>query len=975
MATATPLTTPMLRSQTSSVLVPTWISTLGGGAATATNSATATSSSTVAASSPLPPPPPPAYGGGGGSGSNGTSNSSISRSPFFGGVGVSQGGGRAAALSAGLASWRSAGPSRISPATSPSLGPSATSPNNLPPPPPPSYSATVTTVSGTSNQSKRATIFCEIADQVYTRIVNEAAASSAPSVDATSTSTSTERDSIIAAAKASDVGKYLSVIRVAGLGDDGRDKVSSAVTVACQTQLSEPSGRFFVFELAPVGSELWPSHVSGTSTPVTENDPLSSSATAGVPVPTSATNAGKKKKGGKDREHGDEDPAHSSTSSLLPCSSHEDLWNRSRVVCVACPNDTLCSSLVAKLQEVFCASEDEKTKILIEVVKRSLPVSCCLVVKASNSANKNHEAEIVPWGEMMEAGALIPEELCWPTPSPTLTTTTMNQPAPSNLSDASNKPPPARNTPETAKPSTSPAFPSAPSPKESNSNSIIISSSSSKTLPTYEETITPLPPSNLLPSLEQHQQQQQHQHNNNDSSSASGAATEKRVPAPFPPSYFRLLRNERGVFRNALFLRFPSQAKAEIAMMYLERLNLSGRRIRIEHKKQSRSYAQQQQLQQRGGGGAATDGACDDGVSPPLGAASLSLPPPQQQQMHQRDFPPSAAAVGSSASSQCCGTNSNGNGSFCATGSPVVSHHEIMESNVHDLIRRYDRDGFSYPKRLLSAADTKFLSEVAAAHDLLFETGLTTVTVTRPRKSAAAAGAGTLSHAQHPQQLASSSSSSSNQQSAAPPHSIAGKSPALGSHTPPWAPATPPLAPRFGNGGLAAAGSLGLKDDVLNLNANQTSVTSAATSSSPNQSTASSSGGVANTSFSEKAASGTMTFRGLRHWKEQRQQLAAQEREQDVNSPPSTTTSTNASSSSSNNNNNTNNTNNNTTTRSSPTNTSSNSTSSPPGTSLESASVTQKYIRCLDWQEAQRKGIAAWSTGRGKPVVVSPIEK
>ena len=45
--TATPLNTPMLRSQTSSVLVPTWISTLGGGAATAINHTTALSATSL----------------------------------------------------------------------------------------------------------------------------------------------------------------------------------------------------------------------------------------------------------------------------------------------------------------------------------------------------------------------------------------------------------------------------------------------------------------------------------------------------------------------------------------------------------------------------------------------------------------------------------------------------------------------------------------------------------------------------------------------------------------------------------------------------------------------------------------------------------------------------------------------------------------------------------------------------------------
>jgi hypothetical protein len=832
-------TTPMLRSQTSTVLTPQWISTLGPSnsslhvahhqlpppasnnnnssfphqppAYSPSSTAASPGSATTSPSTlpPPPPPPPPAYGGGGAPSNN---NSMVTRSPYFGGVGVSQTGGRAT-LSAGLASWRNAGPTTNSPGISPSLGPSALGSSSSPPPPPPSYNATVTTVSGTSNQSKKATLFCEIADQVYTRIVNESRYTVGGAVPIAATTTKDTSSSTSAATavrlpspasataaaaaekaekekEAEKIGKYLNVIRIAGLGDDGKTKISSAVTLACQTSLSEPSGRFFVFELPPVGAELWPSHSplqsgveSSANTPITEFEP------------NSAFGPSKK------QLHGDHD-SNELSSSVLPPAEEDAIWLKSRVCCVACPDQHLMQSLFTKLQEVFGSREGVK----LDFVQRNLPLSCCLVIKASNSANKNHEAEIVPWGDLMEIGAEI-----------TVTTNTNNNNKESGefgpedgsmmLPNASSSdgggPPPNRSasSPNTAKPSTVSTFP----------------------LPSYQETVV--------------------------SKTEDTTKEEKQyVPAPFIPSYFRLLRNERGVFRNALFLRFKSQAKAEISMMYLERLNLCGRRIRVEHKKQSRSSI------------------VKDTNTPTAPVAPTTT---------------TAAAA--------------------PTTGVIISNTEIMEANINDLLRRYDRDGFSYPKRLLTEKDLKFLTDLVAAHELTFETGNTTVSVIRPRKSG-----GTSSSTSLPPPA--SSASLANKQ----------VSPALGSSTPPWAPQTPPLAPKSYHANP-------------NVNSNNTN-----------------GNGLANASFSEKLESGTMTFRGLRHWKEQR---AAAASENGVKDGKKETSSSALSASSS-----------------SAMHHEDDLSGLPPAMSLDSGSATSKYVRCLDWQEAQKQGIAAWGAGRGRPV-------
>lgn len=843
-------TTPMLRSQTSTVLTPQWISTLGPSnsslhathhqlpppASTTHSNASfpqqppayspsSTTSTTTAHQSPgaattspstlppPPPPPPPAYGG-----APSNNNSMVTRSPFFGSVGVSQTAGRST-LSAGLASWRNAGPTTNSPGVSPSLGPSVI--GSSPPPPPPSYSATVTTVSGTSNQSKKATLFCEIADQVYTRIVNESRYSvgGAVAVPVAATATTTAKESAAvsrlpcpasataaAAAEkaekekeAEKIGKYLNVIRVAGLGDDGKSKISSAVTLACQTSLSEPSGRFFVFELPPVSAELWPSHTpiqsgveSRTNTPITEFEP------------NSAFGPSSKKQHDQDTNHNE-----SSSSLPLPPSEEESIWLKSRVCCVACPDQHLMQSLFTKLQEVFGSREGVK----LDFVQRNLPLSCCLVIKASNSANKNHEAEIVPWGDLMEIGAEITVTTNCKESGEFVGDGGMMLP---NASSSADGGPPNRSasSPNTAKPSNVAAFP----------------------LPSYQDSVA-----------------------NKTTSTGETTKEEKHyVPAPFIPSYFRLLRNERGVFRNALFLRFKSQAKAEISMMYLERLNLCGRRIRVEHKKQSRSSI------------------VKDTNTPTVPAAPVTTP-----------------------SNPFSTTTST-------TTTAGISNSEIMEANINDLLRRYDRDGFSYPKRLLTDKDLKFLTDLVAAHDLTLETGNTTVSVIRPRKSGASSSL-----------PPAASSALANKQ----------VSPALGSSTPPWAPQTPPLPP---------------KNYHANPNINN------------NHNTNSNSNGLTNSSFSEKLESGTMTFRGLRHWKEQRATAENGGKEATNNNTKKEIVGASSSSSTSHHNHNHHH--------------EDELSGLPPAMSLDSGSATSKYVRCLDWQEAQKQGIAAWGTGRGRPV-------
>lgn len=56
----------------------------------------------------------------------------------------------------------------------------------------------------------------------------------------------------------------------------------------------------------------------------------------------------------------------------------------------------------------------------------------------------------------------------------------------------------------------------------------------------------------------------------------------------FKPSYVRLHRGERGVFKCVVFVKYPNRSVAEHSKLELERLNVGSRPLRVEFKKKSR---------------------------------------------------------------------------------------------------------------------------------------------------------------------------------------------------------------------------------------------------------------------------------------------------------------------------------------------------------------------------------------------------
>jgi len=55
-----------------------------------------------------------------------------------------------------------------------------------------------------------------------------------------------------------------------------------------------------------------------------------------------------------------------------------------------------------------------------------------------------------------------------------------------------------------------------------------------------------------------------------------------------PPSYVRLHRSERGVFKNVMFIKYPHRSIAEDCKLILERFYLGARPLKVEFKKKSK---------------------------------------------------------------------------------------------------------------------------------------------------------------------------------------------------------------------------------------------------------------------------------------------------------------------------------------------------------------------------------------------------
>jgi hypothetical protein len=60
-----------------------------------------------------------------------------------------------------------------------------------------------------------------------------------------------------------------------------------------------------------------------------------------------------------------------------------------------------------------------------------------------------------------------------------------------------------------------------------------------------------------------------------------------------PPTYLRFHRNDRGLFKNVVYIKFPSRVKADIGRAELERFSVGGRHLKVEFKKSKASTAEE----------------------------------------------------------------------------------------------------------------------------------------------------------------------------------------------------------------------------------------------------------------------------------------------------------------------------------------------------------------------------------------------
>ncbi|CCD18740.1 hypothetical protein ERJ75_001710900 [Trypanosoma vivax] len=64
---------------------------------------------------------------------------------------------------------------------------------------------------------------------------------------------------------------------------------------------------------------------------------------------------------------------------------------------------------------------------------------------------------------------------------------------------------------------------------------------------------------------------------------------------PHKPSYIRLHRGERGVFKNVIFLKYPNREIAEECKLRLERLYIGSRQLRVEFKKKEKTTVEREE--------------------------------------------------------------------------------------------------------------------------------------------------------------------------------------------------------------------------------------------------------------------------------------------------------------------------------------------------------------------------------------------
>eukprot|EP00796_Vickermania_ingenoplastis_P007473 gene7473-5268_t len=163
-----------------------------------------------------------------------------------------------------------------------------------------------------------------------------------------------------------------------------------------------------------------------------------------------------------------------------------------------------------------------------------------------------------------------------------------------------------------------------------------------------------------------------------------------------PPSYVRLHRSERGVFKNVIFIKYPNRTAAEDAKLWLERLYLGPRPVKVEFKKKSKPI-----VDASVGSGAGGDGS---------GAATAT---PRQKAGH--NAPVSAAAT------------------------PAMTGVAELEQLVRALRVSTEHEGFHLSKADLTKEELRILKQLCQFYSMRIDLQSSPTLVTVKRHLAAPA--------------------------------------------------------------------------------------------------------------------------------------------------------------------------------------------------------------------------------------------
>lgn len=222
---------------------------------------------------------------------------------------------------------------------------------------------------------------------------------------------------------------------------------------------------------------------------------------------------------------------------------------------------------------------------------------------------------------------------------------------------------------------------------------------------------------------------------------------------PYRPSYYRLHRGERGVYKNVVFVKYPDREAAEDCKLRLERVLVGNRPLKVEFKRKAKPVANNSN---------STDASSSSSLSPYPG-------------------PPNGSSGGGGSN----GTSTGGlaDEDDCSAGAGGSSQL-MLQQLARDLRVSSEHEGIIFRRPDLAKGEIKLLKQLCQSYGLMFQMDEARVTVRRPLGAVAGGG----------------SNNASNNRSGA---TSAGASPALRPAnqpppppTPAWTPATPtPLRP------------------------------------------------------------------------------------------------------------------------------------------------------------------------------------